>query len=260
MDRARPRHRVRRERDAGRRRDDHGLDARRRVLRRRRGARAEEHHLGGRARPRRGDLDRPAVPRRGPGQASAAVDDAHLAEDGHPRVELRQRDRAGAPVPRPAEGHEARIEEHQDRGRAGLRPEARVRRGAALPQLRRADGVHRPAVHRVRRLRRHLPDGLHQLHDQRRRGGAAAAAAGARRGSDAGPLRVGTVEDRARDGEGRGRLPALRALRRALPDRRLGHAEVPARHGARERPLPLRGPRQRRIEPSPSARRAVAAE
>ena len=73
VDRARPRHRVRRERDAGRRRDDHGVDARRRVLRRRRGARAEEHHLGGRARPRRGDLDRPAVPRRGRGQASAAV-------------------------------------------------------------------------------------------------------------------------------------------------------------------------------------------
>ena len=36
--------------------------------------------------------------------------------------------------------------------------------GASLPQLRRPDGVHRLAVHRVRRLRRHLPDGLHHLH------------------------------------------------------------------------------------------------
>ena len=36
-----------------------------RVFRRRRGVRAEEHHLGGGARPRRGDLDRQVLPRRG---------------------------------------------------------------------------------------------------------------------------------------------------------------------------------------------------
>ena len=47
--------------------------------------------------------------------------------------------------------------------------------GAALPELRRADGVHAQAVHRVRRLRRHLPDGLHHLHRRRRGGGAARA-------------------------------------------------------------------------------------
>ena len=41
-----------------------------RVLRRRRGARPEEHHLGGRAGPRRGDLDRQVPARRGR-QASA---------------------------------------------------------------------------------------------------------------------------------------------------------------------------------------------
>ena len=35
------------------------------------------------------------------------------------------------------------------------------------------------------------------------------------------------TEDRPRHGEGRGRLPALRPVRRALPDRRLGHAEIP---------------------------------
>ena len=46
----------------------------------------------------------------------------------------------------------------------GFDPEARVRGGAALPQLRRADGVRRQAVHRVRRVRRHLPDGLHHVH------------------------------------------------------------------------------------------------
>ena len=64
----------------------------------------------------------------------------------------------------------------------------------------------------------------------------------------------GRAEDRPRDGEGRGRVPALRPVRRALPDRRVGHAEVPARHGARRRPLPraaTRRPTYRR----PAARR-----
>ena len=138
----------------------------------------EEHHLGGSPRPRRGNFDRSHVPRRGHGQASAAACDARLAEDGHPRMELRQRDHSGAPVPRAVEGDEACAEEHQDRGRAGLRPEARLRRGAALPQLRRADGIRRQALHRVRRLRRHLPDGLHQFHREWRRARAAPEVAG----------------------------------------------------------------------------------
>ena len=70
--------------------------------------------------------------------------------------------------------------------------------------------------------------------------------------TDAGAVRVGAGEDRPHHGQGRGRLPALRAVRRALPDRRVGHAEVPARHGAapttactahraRERPLSVAG-------------------
>ena len=46
----------------------------------------------------------------------------------------------------------------------GFDPQARLRRGAALPELRRADRLHVLALHRVRRLRRHLPDGLHHLH------------------------------------------------------------------------------------------------
>ena len=44
------------------------------------------------------------------------------------------------------------------------------------------------AVHRVRRLRRHLPDGLHHLHRQRRRGGPAHAPDGAGAQPDAGPV------------------------------------------------------------------------
>ena len=54
----------------------------------------------------------------------------------------------------------------------------------------------------------------------------------------------GEPEDRPRDGQGRGRLPALRPVRRALPDRRLGHAEVPAR---RRTPGRRRSCRERRI-------------
>ena len=53
---------------------------------------------------------------------------------------------------------------------------------------------------------------------------------------DAGPLRLTSAEDGTDHGQGRGCLPALRPLRRALPDRRLGHAEVPPRHDARGGP------------------------
>ena len=102
-------------------------------------------------------------------------------EDGHPRVELRQRhlQRQALQGAAPREGD--RAEGHPGRGRARLRPQARLRRGAALPELRRPDRVHRAALHRVRRLRRHLPDGLHHLHAERRGGRPADAAAGARR-------------------------------------------------------------------------------
>ena len=56
---------------------------------------------------------------------------------------------------------------------------------------------------------------------------------------DAGPLRRRQSQDRPRDGEGRGRVPALRAVRRALPDRRLGHAEIPDRNDASGISMPI---------------------
>ena len=61
------------------------------VLRRRRRLRAQEHHLGRRARPRGRGLDRPPVPRPGPSRPPAAGRPPRQPEDGHPRVELRQR-------------------------------------------------------------------------------------------------------------------------------------------------------------------------
>ena len=57
LDRARRRHRVRQVGHAQGRSEDLRLDQPEGVLRRRRGVRAEEHHLGGGARPRRGAVD-----------------------------------------------------------------------------------------------------------------------------------------------------------------------------------------------------------
>ena len=48
---------------------------------------------------------------------------------------------------------------------------------------------------------------------------------------DPGPLRLRRAEDRARDGEGRGRLPALRPVRRTVPHWRVGYAALPSRCG-----------------------------
>ena len=68
LDRARPRPRLRRMGHAGARSGDAAVQPAARLLRRRRRARAEEHHLGRRAGPRRGDLDRqvPATARTSP--------------------------------------------------------------------------------------------------------------------------------------------------------------------------------------------------
>ena len=88
------------------------------------------------------------------------------AEDGHPRVELRQRRLATTCASRCRMRDKAiALQEHQDRGRTRLRRRApRFKEARALPELRRADGVRATALHRVRRLRRHLPGGLHHLH------------------------------------------------------------------------------------------------
>src|SRR5476649_2296188 len=83
-------------------------------------------------------------------------------------------------------------------------------------------------MHRVRRLRRHLPHGLHHLHRQRRGGRSARPADRAHTACRSGSVYLHRPEDGAGDGQGRGPLPALRPLRRALSDRRLGHAEIPA--------------------------------
>src|SRR5215467_7508961 len=90
----------------------------------------------------------------------------------------------------------------------------------------------------MRRLRRHLSDGLHHVHRERRGSRFAKAPEGAVAACGPGSLCVERPEDRPRHGEGRGRLPALRAVRRALPDRRLGHAEIPHRYDSRRIIMP----------------------
>src|SRR5882724_7483203 len=94
----------------------------------------------------------------------------------------------------------------------------------------------------MRRLRRHLPDGLHHLHAERRGGRSAPAAQSALAASGPGPLCLLRSQDRTGDGEGRGRLPALRAVRRTLSHRRLGHAEISHRHDARRNIMPEQKP------------------
>ena len=99
----------------------------------------------------------------------------------------------------------------------------------ALPELRRADPLHRIALHRVRCVRGHLSGGLpdHHAEPVRARDADAVPGAGAQPRSAA--LRVRRAQaDRPGDGEGREHLPALRAVRGAVPDLRVGHAEVRA--------------------------------
>ena len=93
-------------------------------------------------------------------------------------------------------------------------------RGRALPELRRADGLHRQAVHRVRRLHRRLPAAVPHHHAGRRGEPTLRKRLTAPALNPSQDVFVSgrAAADRARDGQGRGRLRALRPVRRALPD------------------------------------------
>src|SRR6202048_4303537 len=97
-------------------------------------------------------------------------------------------------------------------------------------------------MHRMRRLRRYLPDGLHYLYAERRGSRPATAAAGSLTASRPGPLCCRRPQDRAGDGEGRRRLLALRSVRRALSHRCLGHAEISHRYDLRRYIMPVQKP------------------
>ena len=175
VDRARHGHRVRQVGDARRRQEDVHGDAAWRVLRRRRRVWSGQHHLGGRARTSGGDLDAQLLHGRPGDGPSAARWDPVEHEDGAARVGLQQQLRSVAAREDGACRYAAPLPEHDDRSGEGLLGGTDRRRGRALSQLRYPDALYRRAVHRVRRVHRHLPDGLSDDHAQR--GGAAARAA-----------------------------------------------------------------------------------
>ena len=115
-------------------------------------------------------------------RAPRARRDAGVAEDGHPRVELRQRRHRPTTAPQGAAGATSTSRCATSRSRSSSAstspPPGRKRSAASTATCRRCS---RRAVHRVRRLRRHLPDRLHHLHRQRRRGRSAHAADARRR-------------------------------------------------------------------------------
>ena len=159
-------------------------------------------------------------------RASGAGHDADQHEDGPARVVVQQQLRSGAAPEDEARRAAGALLEDDRRGRRGLHRGADAPRSRALPQLRRADALHRFAVHRVRRVHRHLPDRLPDDHSGPGIGGRAAhahAGAGDQPRSAAVPLEPAEA-DRPADGEGRERLPALRPVRGTLPDLRVGHA------------------------------------
>ena len=83
------------------------------------------------------------------------------------------------------------------------------------------------ALHRMRRLHRHLPGAVPHHHAQRRRRRPAPAPLGPRHQSHARSLRLRpAAANRAHHGQGRRPVRALRPLRRALSHGSLGHAEV----------------------------------
>ena len=240
LDRARHRHRVRQMGHAQGRSDDHGVDQSEGVLRRRRRVRPEEHHLGGGARPRGRDLDRPA---------SAAA-----------RTSTTARRRMVAVISQKMGIHEWSYDNeialdkryrvpHRDKVVALRDIKAEVELGYDVElALKEAERCLNCDVQTVFTGQLCIecdacvdicPMDCITFTAERRGSRPAHAAAGAGEEPHPGPLRRQQPQDRPRHGEGRGRVPALRAVRRALPDRRLGHAEIPHRYDSRGTSMPI---------------------
>ena len=136
-----------------------------RLFRRRCGAWPEEHHLGGRARPRCRDFDRQAAARRRRARAPCSRRDAAVAEDGHPRVELRQRDRQRRALQGAlARRQPGRCATSRSKSSSASTPATAWKEAQRCLNCDVQTVFTRAAVHRVRRVRRHLPDRLHHLH------------------------------------------------------------------------------------------------
>ena len=128
----------------------------------------------------------------------AAGHDAREHEDGPARVGLQQQLQHGAAAEDDARRPAGPLRQHVDRGGEGVHRRADAGGSRAVSQLRHGDALHRLAVHRVRRLHRHLPGRLPDDHAQRRRARPADALRGARRQPRSAAVRVGRAEaDRA---------------------------------------------------------------
>ena len=101
-------------------------------------------------------------------------------QDGHARVVLQERVQRRRAAPGPARRADRAVQEDQRRGRTRIHRRTGRARGAALPQLRRADRVRGEALHRMRCVHRHLSRRLPH-HRAERHGGASCARASRRR-------------------------------------------------------------------------------
>ena len=180
--------------------------------------------------------------RRGHHRAAAAARRDRQPEDGHPRVELRQRHLARQALQVPLRDKVVALRDIKAEVELGFDRQLALDGSAPLPELRRADRVHRPLCIECDACVdicpmdciTFTPNGEEaELRTRLKRAG---------QQPDPGPLCRRRPQDRPRHGEGRGRLPALRPVRRALPDRRLGHAEIPHRYDARGRHMPTPSP------------------
>ena len=148
----------------------------------------------------------------------------------------------GTFVPQLGDGRAILLGEVIDRD--GVRRDIQLKGSGPTPFSRRGDG--RAALGPVLReyivseamaaLGIPMPDGLHHLHRERRGSGPALAPVGAGEQSQPGSLYRQQPQDRPHHGQGRRCVPALR---RALPDRRVGHAEVPHRYDSRRTSMPV---------------------
>jgi len=177
----------------------------------------EEHHLGRRPRPRRGDFDLPAVPTARRARAAAADVNLMSQKDGHPRVELRQPGRARRRLQGPLK--DLTIVLRKPSARADRSPFKEAQRCLNCDVETR---VRAKLLHRVRRVRRHLPGRLHHVHRQRpSEEGSSAEAECARARPRAGTLRLARAQDGPHHGERTRTCACTAGCARALPDGRL---------------------------------------
>ena len=214
-----------------------------RVLRRRFGVRAEEHHHRGRAWPRGGDFDRRLLPRRRarpmrpPPMTNLVSQKMGIHEWSYDNaITLDRRFKV------PHDDNADRAEEHR----------APKSNSASIPSLAVAEAQRclncdvqtvfsEPACIECDACVDICPIDCISFVAERAGRAVAPLAQRAGRQSFPGDLCLGAGQDRPRHGQGRGPLPALRPLRRALPDRGVGHAEIHSRNGAGGACMPIQG-------------------